>query len=136
MPKKGIIDIARECGGIMLELKRRIDIVFIVLGLVSGLLAAILSDYNLVILGFFGGFLVSSFVLEKDFRNAVKRVNDPKTDVSLQKVYSNLILNLASYAIVLIIFAIFTPEYCFVIAAVTAVIYRALTLQLVGNFKG
>ncbi len=120
----------------MLELKKKVDVTFTVIGLIIGLLAIVLTDYNFLITGFFGGFITSSFILHKDFKHAVKSVSDPKADVTLKKVYSNLLVNLAIYAIVLILFGIFIPKYAFATCAFIAIIYRTILINLVGRLKG
>ncbi len=120
----------------MLELKKKVDITFIIIGLISGLLVLLLTDYNWYIIGYFGGFLTSSLILHKDFRNALKKVEDPKADVTIGKVYKNFALNMLIVAVVIIIFMVFTPTYCLVVTAISLMVYRSILLQLIGRLKG
>lgn len=119
----------------MLEFKKKFDVTFTIIGVIVGILAILFTDYNWIISGFFGGFLASAFVLGKDFKHALKKLENPHQDVTLKKVYSNLLINLAIYAVVLIAFA-FTPKYNFIVCALVAVVYRALLINMVGRLKG
>ncbi len=120
----------------MLELKKKVDIAFLIIGLITSVLVLLLTNYNWYIIGYFGGFLTSSLILHKDLKNALKEVDDPRADVTIGKVYKNFALNMFIVAIVFTSFMLFTPIYCVWVAAIALMLHRSILLQLIGRLKG
>lgn len=103
----------------MLNQKRKIDLLFLVIALVVAILQMTILNFEYLFVGYILGFVAASFVMQKD----VKRFNE---NINM-RIGLNMALHLIIYALTFLL-AIKLSDAAFIAAVLTLLSYRYLLI--------